>query len=86
VAEDESSHSILAAGTVTVAALVVLAGCLPGDAELGGDLWPRNAEFDGVVDQRREFGFCLHLRNAGAPDPFQDLQRGHPGNLVRQAE
>src|SRR5438093_330458 len=56
-----------------VAALVVLAGRLPGDAELGGDFWPPNAEFDGVVDQRREFGFCPHLRNAGAPDPFQDL-------------
>ena len=47
---DESGHSILTDGVVAMAALVVLAGRLPGDPEPGGDLRPANTEFDGVVD------------------------------------
>ena len=68
-----------------MAALIVLAGSLPGDPELSSNLWPADAEFDGVVDQRCKFGFCLLLRNAGAPDPFQHLRWGHPGNLLWHA-
>ena len=40
-------------GAVAVAALIVLAGCLPGDAKLGGDLRPSDPEADGVLDQCR---------------------------------
>jgi hypothetical protein len=47
----------------------MLAGRLSGDTELGGDLGPPDAEFDGVVDQRCEFGLRLLLCNAGAGDP-----------------
>jgi hypothetical protein len=59
----------------------MLAGGLPGDTELGGDLWPPDAELDGVVDQRYEFGLCLLLYNAGArsaPAPAM----GTSGNLL----
>jgi hypothetical protein len=41
-----------------VAALVVLAGRLPGHAEPGGDFWPPDARADGVVNERREPGLC----------------------------
>jgi hypothetical protein len=36
-----------------VAALVLLSGGLPGDAEVAGDSGPADAEGDGVVDQGR---------------------------------
>ncbi len=68
-----------------MAALVVLAGRLPGDPEPGGDLRPAKPELDGTVDQRCEFGFCPLLRDAGTPDPVQYLRRGHPGNLLCHA-
>jgi len=67
---------------VLVAALIVLAGCLPGHAKLGGDLRPSDAEADGVVDQRRKLSLCRLLRNPGAPDPLQHLGTRHPGNLL----
>lgn len=70
---------------VPVAALIVLAGCLPGHAKLGGDLRPSDAEADGVVDQCRKLRLCLLLRNLGAPDPLQHLRTRHPGNLLRLA-
>jgi hypothetical protein len=41
---------ILTAGAVTVAALVVLAGSLPGYAKPVGDLRPPDAQANGVVD------------------------------------
>jgi hypothetical protein len=63
----------------------MLAGRLSGHAELGSDLRPSDAEFDGVVDQRREFGLCLLLCNAGALDPLQHLRWRHPGNLLWHA-
>jgi hypothetical protein len=49
-AGDESGHAVLTAGAVAVAALVVLAGRLPGHPEPDGDLWPPNAQIDGMVD------------------------------------
>jgi hypothetical protein len=82
---DESDNSIVRDGVVAMAALIVLAGRLPGDSELGSDLWPADTEFDGVVDQRCEFGFCLLLRSTDAPDPVQHLRWGHPGNPLRHA-
>jgi hypothetical protein len=39
----ESSRPIRAPGVLTVAAMVVLTGCLSGHAKLGGDLWPPDA-------------------------------------------
>jgi hypothetical protein len=67
---------------VTVAALIVLAGCLPGHAKLGGDLRPSDAEADGVVHQCRKLRLCLLLRNPGSPDPLQHLRTRHPGDRM----
>jgi hypothetical protein len=73
----ESGHSILTDGVVAMAALVVLARCLPGDSELGGDLWPPDAQIDGMVDEHREFRVCLVLH---VPDVLDLLK--HPGVQV----
>ncbi len=54
LADDEAGHLILMAGAVAMAALVVLAGRLPGHAEPGGDLRPPDAQADTVVDEHRE--------------------------------
>jgi hypothetical protein len=54
-------------------ALVVLAGCLPGHAQLGGDLGPADAQSDRLVDQSREFRRCLLLRSPGTLNPLQHL-------------
>ena len=70
---------------VAVAALIVLAGRLPGHAELSGDLRPSDPEANGVVDQRCKLRLCLLLRNPGVLDPRQDLRGGHPGSLLRLA-
>jgi hypothetical protein len=67
---DESDISI-PTGAFPPTAQVMLTGRLPGHAELGGDLRPPDAEFDGMVDQCCEFGLSLLLRIAGAPDPLQ---------------
>ena len=75
---DESDTSVPMDGAIPVPALIMLAGRLSGHAELGGDLRPSDAEFDGVVNQCREFGLCLLLCNAGALDTFQHLQWRHP--------
>jgi hypothetical protein len=57
-------------GAVAVSALVVLARCLPGDAELGRDLRPPDAEVDGAVDQDLEFGLGVFSCESGAIDLF----------------
>ncbi len=67
------------AGAVAVATLVLLAGGLSGHAKPRGNLWPPDAQADGMVDQHRELCLCLPLRDPGAPDQFQHLGRGHPG-------
>ncbi len=77
LAEDES-------GAVAVATLVMLAGRLPGHAEPSGDLRPSDAQADGMVDQDREFGLCLFLREPSALDLLQYLRWGHPRNPLRQ--
>jgi len=62
---DESDHTMLVVTLLAMAALVVLAGRLPGDSKLGGDLWPPNAQIDGMVDEHREFRISLiaHVPN-----------------------
>jgi hypothetical protein len=45
-----SAKSVLSSHTVTMAALVVLAGRLPGNAQPGGDFRPPDAEADSLVD------------------------------------
>jgi hypothetical protein len=41
---------ILSWRAVTMAALVVLTGRLPGYAEPGGNLWPADAQADSLLD------------------------------------
>ena len=79
---DESDTSVLTDGAIPVTALIMLAGRLSGDAELGGDSRPSDAEFDGVVDQRREFRLCLLLCNAGALHPLQYLRWMSPATIM----
>lgn len=67
---DESGHAILAAGVFAVAALVMLAGSLPGHPELCGDLWPADAQADGMVYEHREFRLGLFPRKPDAPHPL----------------
>jgi hypothetical protein len=66
----------MAAGALTVAALVVLAGRLPAHAELGGDLRPSDAQVYGLVDQRSEFRLGLLLCDSGVPDLLKHLGSG----------
>ena len=56
---------------VSMAALVVLACRLPGDAEPGGDLRLPDGQVHGVVDERREFRLCLIPR---VPSPLDLLK------------
>lgn len=49
----EPRDMALVAGAAEMAALVLLTGCLPGHAELGGDLRPAEALADGSVDEHR---------------------------------
>jgi hypothetical protein len=65
-----SAASILSSDAVTMAALVVLAGCLPGHAQPGGDLRPPDAEADSLVNEHCEFCLCLPLRSPSALNPL----------------
>jgi hypothetical protein len=56
-----------------MAALVVLAGCLPGHAQPIGDFGPADAQSDRLVDQSREFPRCLPLRSPCTLNPLQHL-------------
>ena len=85
LAENESCHAILAAGALAVAAQVVLAGCLPGHPEPGGDLRPPDAQADRLVHQHREFGFCLPPGESGAFDPRHYLGWRQLGSPRRRA-
>ena len=64
---------MLMAGAVAVAALVVLAGRLPGHAKTGGDLRPPDAHADRLIYQHREFGIYLLPGESGSFDPLQHL-------------
>jgi hypothetical protein len=48
-----SDHPILRADAIAVAALVVLAGRLPGHSELGGDLRPPDTQAHGLFGEHR---------------------------------
>jgi hypothetical protein len=77
--------AVLMAGAVAMAALVVLACCLPGDPEPGGDLWPSNALIDGLVDERREFCFCFVPHVPGVLDLLEHLECRQVGDPSRHA-
>jgi hypothetical protein len=46
-----SGASILDGLAATMAALIVLAGRLPGHTQPGGDRWPPDAQANSLVDQ-----------------------------------
>ena len=69
--------SILDSLAATMAALIVLAGRLPGHTQPGGDWWPPDALANSLVDQLRECGFCPPLCNPGALDLLQHLGGRH---------
>jgi len=75
---------MLTVAFVAVAALVVLACRLPGDSELGGDLWPADAQVDGMVDERREFRLCVVPHVPGVLDPFKHLGHRRVGDSLRR--
>jgi len=56
-----------------MAALVVLAGRLPGHTETGGDLRPSDAHADRLIHQHRECGIRLLTGESGPFDPLQHL-------------
>lgn len=85
LADDESGYAVLMAGVLAVAALVVLPRRLPGDPEPGGDLWPPDALIDGIVDQRREFRFCLVPHVPGVFDVLKHLGCRQVGDPFRRA-
>jgi hypothetical protein len=58
----------LVAATVGMAAQVLLAGCLPGHAELRGNLWPPDTLADGGVDEFRQFCFGVVSLDPDVPD------------------
>ena len=64
-----SAAPILNSHAVTMAALVVLAGRLPGHAQPGGDLRPPDTEADSLVNEHREFCLCLPLCSPSALNP-----------------
>jgi hypothetical protein len=72
-ADDESGYAVLMAGAVAVATLVVLACRLPRYPEPDGDLWPPDAQINGMVDEHREFRLGFVAREPGTLDPREHL-------------
>jgi hypothetical protein len=68
----------------TVPALITLARCLPGDAELRGNLWPANSEVDGLVDERINFRLRSVSQSLGVTEPLQDHRHWPPDRLWRR--
>lgn len=60
-------------GVLAMAALVVLAGCLPGDAKLSRDFRPADAQADSMIDQRFQLCLCLLQGTMGGLDLLEDL-------------
>jgi hypothetical protein len=75
----------MAAGAVAVAALILLARCLSGHAEPGGDLWPPDAQIDGMLDEHCEFRLCLVPRVPGVLDLRKHLGCRQVRDLFRRA-
>jgi hypothetical protein len=65
-----SAGTVLPGRAIAVAALVVLAGRLPGHPEPGGNVRPSDTQGDSVVDQNGEFGLGFQLHGPSALDPF----------------
>lgn len=61
---------------LAVAALMPLARCLPGHAELRGNLRPADSELNCTVDERVKLRLGPVPLNSNAPDSLQDLSRG----------
>ena len=72
------------ANPIAVAALVVLAGRLPGHTEPDSNFWPPDAQADGVVDEHRELRLCRLPREPDAFDPLQNLGRRQLRNSLRR--
>lgn len=68
-----------------VTALVVLARPLSRDPEPGGDLWPPDAQIDGMVDEHRKVRFCLVPHMPGPLDLLKQLGYGRGGDLLSRA-
>jgi len=88
--DDQLGHSILTAGAVTLAAPVVLAGRLPGNAKPRSDLWPPDAHADRLIHQHREFGICLlpvslarSIRSSTSGGDSWESRCGGPDNSAR---
>lgn len=81
LARDESADPVLTTVAVAVAALVALAGRLPGYAKLGRDLRPADAQAYRMVDQHRELRFCRLSHDLDTLDPLQQLGWRQLGNL-----
>jgi hypothetical protein len=64
----ELSDVVLVADAVGMAALVLLAGRLPGHAKLRGNLRPPNALADGGLDEHRQFCRGIVSLDPGVPD------------------
>jgi len=79
----KSSHLLPVACAVAVSALVVLAGRLPGHFEPDGDLWPPDAQADGMVDEHREFRLGFVASESGTLDPREHLGCRQVGNALR---
>ena len=68
-----------------MAALVVLAGRLPGHAQPGGDLRPPDAEADSLVNEHCEFCLCLPLCSPSALNPLHHLREKNPRSALSLA-
>jgi hypothetical protein len=84
-ADDESGYAVLMAGAVAVATLVVLACRLPRYPEPDGDLWPPDAQINGMVDEHREFRLCLVPHVPDVLDLLKHLGCRQVGDSLRRA-
>lgn len=62
-----------------MAAVVALPRCLPGDAELGGNLGPSDTEVDCAVDDGVQLCLSRVSCRSGASELLDDLSPGRLG-------
>ena len=67
-----------------VAAVVLLAGRLPGHVKPGGDVRPADPQVNGVVEQFCEFRIYLVSGKTGALDPLEDQVGSQLGGPLRK--